>query len=482
MPSITSLGVGTNGLDLESLVSKLVANEQVPVTQLNTRTEKLKTQLSAFGRVQSAVAAMRDAASKLTSPSTWGATTATSSDASSVAVTAGTGATAGNVSVQVTKLAASQSIASGVITGGSTGVLGQGSITIELGSWDTGQTTFTPKSGATAVTIPVGASEEQLAQVRDKINAANAGVVASIVTDSSGSRLVMRSVATGEANGFRVTVSDSDGNDADNAGLSRLAFDPSNSVTQMTQKVSASNAVALINGLEINSETNTLSEAIDGLNITLLKATGVNEINLTVAPDKEGLKKAITDFATAYNAIASLLRDQTKYDAANKVAGTLQGDAAAVGLQYQMRSIAASSTTLAGTIGRLADIGLDPGTDGTLKINDAKLTAALATPDKLKLLFMGVDPNDEENNGLAQKLRSFADKVLGAEGTLTSRQAGLQTSISNNGKRADDLQAHVDMVEKRLRARYTALDTQMSQLNALSAYVSQQMALMNSSK
>eukprot|EP01137_Pigoraptor_chileana_P009316 Opistho-2@57359 len=133
MATITSAGIGS-GLDIESLVSKLVASERTPITQLQTRTDGLKTQLSSYGKVQSALATMRDAAAKLTKPDTWGAATASSSDATAVSVTTGTGAAVGNVSVQVSKLAASQTLSSKVLPA-SPATIGTGQITIELGKW-----------------------------------------------------------------------------------------------------------------------------------------------------------------------------------------------------------------------------------------------------------------------------------------------------------------------------------------------------------
>eukprot|EP00042_Codosiga_hollandica_P060827 m.921958 g.921958 ORF g.921958 m.921958 type:complete len:160 (-) comp92348_c0_seq1:3-482(-) len=151
MATISSAGIGS-GLDIESLVSKLVAAERTPITQLAQRTEGLKTELSAFGKVQSTLSTLRDAAAKLTSPATWGGTQATSSDTSSVAVSAGTGAAIGSVSVQVNQLASAQTLVSGTPYASSTTTVGQGSLTITLGAWGTdanGAATFTDKAGGT---------------------------------------------------------------------------------------------------------------------------------------------------------------------------------------------------------------------------------------------------------------------------------------------------------------------------------------------
>jgi flagellar hook-associated protein 2 len=478
MATITSLGIGTNGLDTETLVTQLVQSQRTPIVQLQERTKGLQTQLSAYGKVQSALATLRDAAAKLTRPDSWAASVASSTDATSVAVSAGTATVAGNFAVSVSKLATSQTVASAALPV-SPGTIGTGSITIELGTWDAGQTGFTAKSGATAVTINIAPGEDQLTQIRDKINAAGAGVVASVVTDATGARLVMRSSETGESNGFRVSVTDADLNNTDASGLSALAFDPSAGVTSMTQKLAAGNANAVLNGLDIVSESNSLKNAIDGLDITLLKTTTA-DVTLSVNPDKEGLKKSINEFATAYNAVIGLMREQTKYDAATKTAGTLQGDSTVVGLQGQLRNLASGSTSLGGALSRLADIGLDPSADGTLKVNNTKLDKAMGDLDSLKSFFMGLDSGNAANDGLAQQIRRFSDEALNSEGRVTTKQQSLQDRISSNGKREAALELRMEIIEKRMRAQYTALDSTMGKLNSLSTYVSQQMALLNS--
>ena len=489
MATITSTGIGS-GLDIETLITKLVALERTPITQLTTQTTKLQTQLSSYGKIQSALANLRDAASKLTRPDTWAATTASSSDASSVSVTSastdGSIAAAGNVSVQVNKLASAQTVASKVLPASPASV-GQGSITIELGQWNADQSAFTAKDGVTAITVDIGAGEDQLTQIRDKINAARPGVGATVVTDSNGSRLVLRGNDTGVANGFRVTVNDADGNNGDDAGLSALAFDPTAGVNIANQKLAAGNAAAIVNGIDISSASNNLTGVVTGLNISLQKTT-VGDVSLSVGADTVSIKKAITDMAAAYNGVATLLREQTKAvplargstDASTS--GPLQGDTTVVSLQTQLRNLVGSSSTLGGGLARLTDIGLEPSATGTLTTNDTKLTAALGNLDNMKQLFMGLDTNNPDNNGIAQRLRSLGDVALGTDGRLTSRQTGLQSRISDNGKRNNELEARVALTETRLRARYTALDTQMAKLTSLSSYVTQQFGTSSSNR
>jgi flagellar hook-associated protein 2 len=475
MPSITSAGIGS-GLDIESLIGKLVAVERTPINQLKTRTDGLKTQLSAYGKIQSALAAMRDAAAKLTKPDTWAASMGSSSDATAVTVSPGASAPTGNVSVTVNRLASAQSISSKVFQT-SAAPVGVGWITIDLGKWSEPTPpelpSFDKKAGTTEVAIEIQPGSDSLAQVRDKINGANAGVRASIVTDNNGARLVMQSSATGATNGFRVKVANGDGQ-PEGEGLHALSYDPGSSLAPMTRNQSASNASVLLNGLLVDSESNTLKDSIDGMTINLLKAS-TTELNLTVGPDKELIKKAVTDFATAYNAVATLMTDQTKYDAANKKGAALQGDSSVVGIQFEMRGLAGGTSAVAGKFSRFAEIGLDPSAGGVFKTDTAKLDAALADLPSLKTLFMGVGSGGSSNVGLAKQLQSFADQALGFNGRITNRQSGLQKAIDNDGKSAERLETKVSLTEARLRARYTALDVQMSKLNGLSTYVTQQM-------
>lgn len=478
MATISSLGLGS-GLDVESIITKLVALDQQPIADINNKTTGLKTQLSTYGQIQSALSTLRDASSKLTNPDTWAGAKTSVSDSTAVSVTASSGAAIGNVRLEVFALAQSQSLASGNYAS-STATVGQGTLTIELGSWGSdgnGGSTFTSKAGKTPVTITIGPGQDQLGQVRDQINAANAGVTAAIVTDASGSRLTLTSRNTGESNAFRVTVNDSDGNAGDATGLSQLAYDPSNNVSQMSQTLPAVNARAKLNGLDISSESNSLNSAIDGLNILLLKVTP--PVTISISQDADAIKKAVSDFTTAYNAVNQLLRAQTKYDSASKTAAPLQGDSAAIGLNNRLRGIAGGVTSLGGSLSRLSDIGLAPGSDGNLPTTGTKLDKALTNLTDLKSFFMGVDSTDDSNSGFATRMRAMVDQALSVDGSVSTRQKGIQAQIDSNGKRVDQLTDRSASNEKRLRAQYSALDTKMSQLNSLSNYMTQQIAQFN---
>ncbi len=477
MATISSPGVGS-GLDVNSIITQLVAVERIPLTKLETEAKALETKLSTYGKVKSAIATLRDAASALTRAETWSKTTGTSSSAA-VTVTTGPTTKPGNYSVQVNQLAAAQSNATGVFATADT-VVGEGTLSIELGTWGTGQSSFTPKVGATAVSISVGPPAESLAQLRDKINASGAGVIASVLTDASGARLVLRSSSPGASNAFRVTVGDADGNNSDGVGLSALAFDPSAGILTMAQALAASNASATLNNLPITSESNTLTDVLDGITLTLNQATA-GPVLLSAALDTPALRKAVDAFVTAYNDLNKLMADQTKLTSAGQNSTSLHGDSAAVAIRSQMRQLLGSTSAASTTFTRLSEAGLDVQRDGSIVLNETKITSALANPLEARKLFGNVDTLVTANNGVATLIRNMADSLLGTSGTIVTRSEGLRKRIDMNQDRQENLTNRIAQVEKRLRAQYTALDRQMAQLNSLSGYISQQLTVFNNS-
>lgn len=453
---ISSTGLGSN-LNVEAIVQKLVAVERKPIDDLGVASDKIKTKISVFGKVQSALSALRDAAAKLTKPETWQSITAASSDATIVSATGGAGAAEGSYAMNVTRLAASQSLSSPMFKKDEK--LGGGTLTLELGEWNADHSTFTAKAGTTPKTVTIDPARDSLGDIRDKINSAGAGVVASLVNDVNGSRLVIRSRETGADNGFRLTAAPSEPPEPGKPSLADLSFGLAGQSSKMTEDMRAANAQLTVNGLSITSASNTIDSAIDGVTFNVMK-TGTATV--TASQDKDALKKVVTEFVTAYNSAVSLLRDNTKYDADNKTAATLQGDSTAVGIQNRLRGAIAAGTSLAGAFGHLSDIGMSMGVNGSITINDAKFTKALSQRADMKQLFMAIDKDNADNSGIAVKLRTMADQMLGMDGSLTTRTKGLQENLKSNGKRADAMEDRVAAYEKRIRNQYTVLDKTMS--------------------
>lgn len=472
--SITSIGIGS-GLDVNSIITQLMKVESQPLTLLQQRKSDLDTQVSAIGQLQSLTGAMRDAAQKLTSVSLWKSTVASSANESAVKVTTDGSTPTGAYSVQVDSLAARQTLASRTFAA-STDTLSAGTLTIELGSY-TGEpapTGFTPKAGATPVTVTIGAGETSLESVRDKINAAAAGVTATIVKDASGARLALRSSATGAENGFRISAAETadDGVAAD--GLSALAFDAAaGGTSSMSRTESAANAKAVVNGIAVESASNVLDGVSDGMTLTLLSET-VAPVNVDVADDAEGVKTAVGAFVKAFNDLASYVRNQTKYDPDTKKGGPMQGDQTLLGLQSALRGVINQGSTASSQYERLADIGITMQSDGTLSVDDTRLAAAVDNRAELRKLF-SADGATSESDGFMTRFTGLGSAELDSGGPLETRSSSLQAMIKRNQDSQDAMQRRLDQTEARLRAQYQALDSAMAKMNGLSSYLTGQL-------
>ncbi|HET7792383.1 MAG TPA: flagellar filament capping protein FliD [Rhizobacter sp.] len=470
MATISSTGLGS-GLEVESIITKLMSIEQQPITRLQAAASTIQTKISAFGQLQSSLSTLRDSSLALTRASTWGVTTATSSDATAIQVATGEGAVAGNYAISVGALATAQTTVSQTYASADA-LVGAGTLRVEIGSF--GQAGFAPQPNLAAMSIDISPTDS-LATVRNKINAAGAGVSAVIVNDTTGSRLIISSTNPGSANAFRLS---GDG------GASAFGFDPDAGTSAMTQTQPPGDAQVTINGLAVTTSGNRLTDTIQGLTINLSKANSSAQIS--VAQDNASLKTSVQSFVDSYNTLAKMLSTQTKYDEATKTAGKLQGDSTAVSLQRQLRSLVTSSSPASSVYATLSSVGVALQADGTLKIDDTKLTSALnANPIEVKKLFSTSvarpNPTDPDLNGIATRLRIFGDQILGSDGSLTTKTASLNTILSLNQKQQDTMTDRLALTEKRLRAQYTSLDTNMSKLTALNTYITNQVAAWNKS-
>ena len=471
MATITSLGIGS-GIDINSIVTQLVALERRPLQLMQTNASRLQAQVSSFGKMQSLYSGLQTASNALTSASLWSRSAATSSDASVVSSSGGDGAAAGNYAVTVQALASSQTLASGTTYPAATSLVGSGTLTFALGSWNADQSSFTDKPDTAAVSVELSATDT-LQSLRDKINASGAGVSASIVSDASGVRLSLRSASTGVENGFRVAATE-----GDTPGLSLLAYDPLSGPSSMQLKQSAGNARAVVNGIAVVSASNELTGVIEGLTLRLRKESAT-PVDVAVASDRGAVTAAIKTFADAYNELTRYLSEQTRFDPGSQTGGPLQGDSAVTGLQSRLRGPLNASTGASQTFARLSDAGLELQRDGSLKINQSKLDGAVDKLDELHKAFANSDPADATNNGFARRYAELATQVLASDGSLSTRTAGLKKLINKNTDNQSRLNDRVERFQQRLVQQYTAMDATVARLNSLQSYVSQQIAALN---
>ncbi len=472
--AVSSIGIGS-GLDVEDIITQLVALEKKPLEGLQTKAEKIDTRISSYAEIKSLVSNLEDAASKLALDSGWNTLSVKSSKESAVSASVSGIASATSFSVGVQKLAQAQSTVSTSIAAGAS--IGSGTLTLELGSWNAG--VFTAGTSA-AVNVTVGANDT-LAQVAAKINDSGAGVVATVLSDASGERLMLRSKDTGAVAGFRVTAADDDGVNNDSAGLSRLAFDlaaPTAYGMGANAYQAGQDAEATVNGITVTSASNQLKDVVPGLTISLNEVTTADAL-VTTSLDKTAMTKNIQDFVDAYNAVNTYLAESTKYDDETKTAGVLQGDSTTVGLRNSLRSVLTGGVD-SGVFKTLSDIGITLGRDGNLTVDGSKLSNSLDKLDDVKKLF--IQRNDDgTSTGLAAKMKSYTSSLLSFDGLLNSKADALGRESDRNQDQQDKVNKRAELAETRLRKTYSALDAKMGSLTALATYMEQQVAQWNKS-
>ena len=373
----TSLGIGS-GIDTTALVDQLAEAARAPKEAAIKKREDTNTaRISALGKASGGIDAFATALTALISGGTL-FTQPTSSDSNVLTATALPGARIGSLSaqVEVSQLAQAQSLVSEHLADLNAAV---------------GQGTLTLTTAAGPVDIVIDATNDNLVGLARAINVKNAGVTASIVEDSNGARLVLKS-GTGAAKAF--TLAAAPGADA---GLSRFAYDP-NVIGGMTRAQEAQDAILKLDGVQINRPTNSVADLITGITINLKTAKPGTTITLGAARPAEAIKQGAADFVGAYNELKAILDEATAIGTGSGAAGPLRGDNGIREMQRQLARLTATKLSSAGGPSTLAEIGVRTERNGTLTLDTARLDAMLlADPDGVEALF---NPGQQSDNPL----------------------------------------------------------------------------------
>jgi flagellar hook-associated protein 2 len=454
MASLTTSGVGS-GLDVNSLVSQLVAAERGPYDARNTRTEtKLTTQITALGQLKGSLSAFQSTLGGLKDADTFLARKTTLSDDTHLAVKAAATAAPGSYSVEVRQLASAAQLGSNAVTGGATGVVGTGTLTISMGS--------------TSFDVSLTSPANTLADLRNAINNSpwNPGVSAALVTDLAGTHLVLGGSATGAANEIRITTSGGDG------GLAQFVHNPPTTTTNMRVISPAQDAIVLVSGFELHDADNTIDGAIEGVTLDLKKAEPGVTTSLAVAVDGAGIRDKANSFVTAFNNLANQIAKLRSYNPDTKVAGPMLGDSLLLSLESRLRNMVTGPVEgITGSYNTLSSVGITTTTSGTMSLDAAKFDAALAKdPAAVSRLFT------LEDKGIAAKLDSYIKDRLADGGEIAARDASIAVRRKDLTAAKSAVDARMAVVQARYLKQFNALDTMLSKMQSTSTYLSQQLS------
>ena len=443
--SITKTLGGGSGIDTTALVQQLVdAQFENRNAALKKREETLTAQISAATLHKSNITTFATALSTLSRSGNL-ATQPTSSNTAILNVSriAGANLSALSAQVEIRQLAAAQS-ASATPVADKTAAVGRGTLTLTFGTAavDNGAMTgFTAGSG-TPVDIVIGESSSSLEGIAAAINAANAGVIASILTDAAGSRLVVKG-GTGEARAFTLTAAETAGHE----GLAALNIGIG--ATGTTIGSAAADAIVAIDGVALRRESNSISDLVPGVKLDLASAQPGTVVNIGKTLPTNSLMQAVQDFVETYNEVYTALRTDL-----DPVTGALRQDIAAKNLKRQLQQLTLNPLTSGSSDvpTTLAQIGVKTNRDGTLALDSAVLTKALVNhPGQIEKMFAQPAGSGTTNNGLSAVLDSIS-------AAAASTVRGLGASEINYTK------AKIDVVDDKTEAvrKSEALRTRMT--------------------
>ena len=439
--AITSLGIGS-GLDIGGLVNKLVASQIQPQSDRLDRQEAgIQARLSGFSALKGALSSFKSSLVSLQTASSFRTKQATSSDEAVLSVTSSSSALSGEYEVDITqlatahKLATDPNLANAKFTA-ATDTLSTGTLTFKFGVTDYDKGTdsynnFTQDSDKATKSIAI--TDSSLKGIRDAVNNANIGVSSSIVFDGTNYRLVF--VAnSGASSSLEVTVSDDDGNNIDDSGLSLLAFN--SGATHLEQTGSAQDSIASVNGIAVSSGTSKFTNVIDGVSINALKV-GTATINVDV--NKTSIKSSVNSFVNSYNSLINTINDLGSYDAETGKSGILNGDSILRGVDSQISRLL--GTQVAGVDGAfriLADIGITrDAKNGTLVLDSGKLNSA-------------IDNNYEDIARLFSSYGKTNDSLVTFDSSSTSTKVGTYavniSQLATQGKLVANSSANLTIV------------------------------------
>ena len=449
MAGITGIG---SGIDINSIVGAMVSAEKAPKEAQLARLEKATTtKFSALGQLKGALSEFQTAMKDLNSLALFENRTATSSNSSALTASASKTAVAGSYQMTVERLASNSKVATAALAS-DFAAAADGKLTVKLGAADAG------------VEVDI-ASGDSLVQIRDKLNTAlkDKGITANVVSNPADgkTRLVLNAAETGA--GMDISI------ETGEPALASLAVDGSiQSVGDGAGYLQqAADAEFTIDGLALKSPKNAVDTAIADVTFTLVGKTETGKpLTLTVGQDTSGVTANIKKFVDAYNKLIKTSNELTNVTPVGEgkapVTGGLVGDATVRALLTSVRNELVNPAGQEG-VRVLADVGITTQKDGTLKIDDTKLSAALTDNyDALGTFFAG-------DTGLMSRVDKRIDGYIQTGGVLEQRMSGLQVTLNDIEKQEANLTRRVAQMQARLFAQFNAMDALVGRLSDTSS-------------
>lgn len=423
MPTITFGGVGS-GIDTEAIISGLLSASSGALSRVRTQGSAVQSAITSVSDIGTLMSTLNDSLQALDNVRDVGSFVV-SSDNESVAATASGTARPGSFSLSVSQLATAYKAYSNTLgVSQSSEAVGQsGTLTLAIGD--------------ESADLEIDASDS-LDTIISKINGSGLRLTASSFYDGSEFRLQVRGLDTGLENDVTVTET----------GTS-FGF-AANTLT------TGQNAEFSVDGFAVSSASNQVEGVIGGVTLALAgEIDAASPATINVESDPDGFKEKLQTLVDAYNGVISKIHREAGFGSIVAANSELSGDSSLRSITNRLGS-ALTQTVGDGRYQTLGSIGVELNNDGTLKLDAAKLEAALV--DDADAVIQVIAGDDDTVEGLADILGAIATDLLAADGTIQARKDGLDARQNLLDDRLLDEQARLDRMEEQLRRQFTQMD------------------------
>jgi len=437
-----------SSLDPITMATQLATYDVQPFQQrLNTQSSQYQSQLTALGKVETALRAFRTAITEMnSSTSSIVKNSATVSQEGYFSATADANALAGSYQVFVEQVATAHQVSA--------------SMPANLDS-----TTQVPTTGTMDFTIngttmtldlsTLDSDGDGIATVADLVSAINndsnnPGVNATLVRSNGQTYFMLSSTETGVANSVNVSV----------FGTGQTWFE--DAFTNLNEISAPQDAVIWLGaqgtGLQLTNSSNTFEGVINGVDLTVTKAqtSGEAPLSLSVGADQEGTKEQMNKIIEAYNSLMKTIDSYTSIGGEDSQRGVLASDPTIRSIESQLKTLVRGE--FEGM--RLSDLGIEISRDGTMKIDADKFEEAQTTNTAALESFFNGDGN------LLDSLDSLLDPYLQfSNGLFKSRKDALQQNISRIEDKQTALERKYDMAYDRYLKQFTQMNQLITKMN-----------------
>lgn len=421
-------GVSDFSDDFQTILNRAVSIARLPLIQLQNEQSDLLTKKQLLTELRSAVAGVASALEALGTAGRTRALAASSSNTARVTVSLNGATQAASYSIsEITSVAkaASETTLNGYATADQTAVSADGILELVVGS--------------NTYTIDVTGANN-LNGLRDAINAANAGVTATVLNTGTGGTPYYLAITANSPGAQTLQLRETAGD----AG--------SNLLTSSNQ---GANAVFKLNGLDIVKSDNVISDVIPGLTFTIVSTTNPGEtVELKLFSSRSTLATKLADLADAYNTLRSKVSAQV-----GETAGLLSGDFLVREIQQNLRELAAYESS--GTIRRLADLGLEFNDQGEMSFNSSKFYSLSEAEIAAAFDFLGSETSGL--GGLSQEFAQISDPLTGL---IKLQQDQYDAADERLSRHIEELTSRIEFMQLSLSAKLQQADTLLAQLES----------------